>query len=608
MSKKYSSRATKIVLASLLATSATVPALVSAEVGGTVTRTGEAVTTSEAADTINFTITDDKNMLSRYIKGPGTLVEIKGQKYISLTIDEATLAMITEFTVDGKSVITDTPVGKKVAIPVNENLDAVQGNIKLYVAAIGRDVAADFTLTPVKSGTEQPTQPTTPAKPEAAPAPLKYVAYNEVPDGEYKVSFDAYSAKTGEGNYTSITRHLEDEAILVVKEGKYFLQIQATEASNSMIAEYYVKSEGEFVKLEALTGSTEQYPHAVQIPLKSLNEITDAKLLVVAKDEEGKVIHQMPYEFGIAIDKGQALPQIMPTYVYKDGETSLSTMHDKYLTASSNVELNKDGKYEVDLTFPEGQHIVGFEFDGKTVANPVNTNDEKGNIVSVYTVTVDDISKIYTATVDLHVKSVIAGKPFEYKSVYDVQVQFGGKQNPFNDVVNSYAYSNIINLYNKGIFLKDKSFNPTNELPRAHFALMMARAFELEVPETTVFTDIASRSEEERNAVKALNNYGIINGATATTFNPEGKIKRYEAALMINRMLEKQGIKAEEGLTSNFTDLASMTSDAKEAIAHLASLSIVNGKGNNKFDPSGQLTRQEMAIILDKTLKLIEKQ
>lgn len=464
---------------------------------------------------------------------------------------------------------------------------------------------------PTLASAEQPTQPSTPTKPEAAPAPLKYLAYNEVLDGEYNVTFDAYNAKTNVGNYRPITGQLDKAAKLVVKDGKYFLEISEIDRKNdageteSWIKEYQVLVDGEYVTAETVEGALGEYPHVVSLPLESLNDLTTAKLHVVAESFNMDTW----YDFKIAINKGQNLPQLYPTYVYKDGTNEKSIMQDLYLSSTTKVEVTKDGKYEVDLMFPQGQYITGLEFDGQTVAvtesyeekKTTSNGNEVINTVKIYTVEVDDISEIYTATFDLDV-------PGFYKTSHHAQIQFGGKQNPFKDAVKSYAYSNIVSLYSKGIFLENTSFNPTDELPRAHFALMMARAFELEVPETTVFTDISSRSEEEKTAIKALNNYGIINGATATTFNPNGNIKRYEAALMINRMLEKQGIKADEGLTSNFTDIASMSSDSKAAITHLASLGIINGKGNNKFDPSGQLTRQEMAKILDNTLKLIEKQ
>jgi len=476
-------------------------------------------------------------------------------------------------------------------------------------AEVGGDItrSGEVTLTPEKQagGETAPSTPV-PVEPEVKPAALKYLKYETVADGEYEVTIDFIDPDTGLGGYKDMERHIEKTAKLVVKEGKYSLQIKATKGSNSLITRYYITTaDGQQIDLPSVSGSQDEYPHVINVPVDSINDITELSVWVYY-ETGGKVIIDKSYPFGIKVDKGQDLPQLYPTYVYKDGTNDKSTMQDTYLSSTSVVELNENGKYEVELTFPQGQYLEDFRFEGQTVAlteSYTETVNGKENIIKIYNVEVDDISKIYSSDMIITVPFIPGYDNQEYK----VQIQFGGKANPFTDAVKSFAYSNIVSLYNKGIFVEGKKFNPTDKLRRAHFALMMAKAFELEVPKTTKFTDIGSLNEPTQNAIKALNNYGIINGATDTTFNPNGNIKRYQAALMIDKMLEKQGIVANDGLTASFTDLSNMNERSKAAIAHLSSLDIINGKGNNKFDPTGDLTRQDMAIILDKTLKLIEK-
>ena len=439
--------------------------------------------------------------------------------------------------------------------------------------------------------------------------PLKYIqnaaANKVVADGVYNIDIELYD-KNGNPGYKAMQTHIKNTGKLVVRKGKYFIQFEASEASASMIKGYYAYETYDAEKSDLTVVS--ESPTVVEIPVDSLESISKAGVWVYAKYPGGE--HSQVYQFGIGIKDAANLnlPSAAPVFVYKDESTELSIMNGKYLSVTSSVSVNENGKYDVGLTFPEGQHVQEFIFEGQTIANPVNTTDDKGNTVSVYTVEVDNPIGLYDATVDLHVKSTINGQPFEYKEVYDIQIQIGGKQNPFKDITKSYAYKNVVSLYNKGIFVSAEKFNPKNDLPRGHLALMLNRAFDLEVPATTVFTDISKQTKEVQDAVKALNAYGIIKGATATTFNPTGSIKRFEAALMIDRLLAKQGIVAEKGLTSTFTDVKKLTAEAQSSIAHLAKLGVVNGKGYNKFDPNAVLTRQEMAVILDKALKLIEKQ
>ena len=439
--------------------------------------------------------------------------------------------------------------------------------------------------------------------------PLKYVKEAEAnkvyADGVYDVNLELYDLE-GKPNYESMLRHINGEGKLAVRDGKFYIQYQATPASATIIKGYYAyDKEGKQSDLEVVS---ETQPQVVEIPLETLDGYSDAGVWVYAAHPGG--VHDNVYKFGIGIKDAanMKLKTAAPVYVYKDGSDELSIMNGKYLSVTSSVSVNENSKYDVELTFPEGQHVEEFVFEGQTVSNPVNTTDDKGNTVSVYTVEVDSPMGLYDATVDLNVKSTINGQPFTYQEVYDIQIQVGGKQNPFQDVQNSYAYKNIVSLYNKGIFAEAPKFNPKRDLPRGHLALMFSRAFDLEVPETTEFKDLVNQTEEVQNAVKALNAYEIIKGKSATKFDPTGSIKRYEAALMIDRLLAKQGIVAEEGLTSPFTDVNKLKDEAKASIAHLSKLGVVNGKGNNKFDPNAVLTRQEMAVILDKALKLIEKQ
>lgn len=70
MSMTKKSKVTKAVLASLVATSAIVPAIaVNAEVGGEVTRTVE-TTSAAVTKTIDFKVEDTTGHLGNYIKGP----------------------------------------------------------------------------------------------------------------------------------------------------------------------------------------------------------------------------------------------------------------------------------------------------------------------------------------------------------------------------------------------------------------------------------------------------------------------------------------------------------------------------------------------------------
>lgn len=613
-----------MIMASLLATSAIVPALAaSAEVGGDITRSGEAVTTSVEATpisaeegipvvvgTLSYTVEDPSGMIATYLGEEAPVVQVDGQNYLVIELPALAANIASSVTVNEENILEVSEDGVYLNIPLTEDLEPVTATV---VTAFGTSM--DVTLTPVEfteaetgtdeEGTDEETDED--SEDSSDVAPLKYLTgeYGVIADGEYEgVEIDFVNLETEETGWDAMARHLQPTATLVVEDGEYFLDIQATEDSNSMIINYYLLDDPE-TTLESIEGSKDEYPHTVRVPLVDINGYTEMAVHVYAEIPGMPEPMDKPYPFGIMVKPGQALTELIDTYVYKDKSNELSIMNGKYLSDVSTVTLTEDGNYSIDVIFPQNQYVVDFIFDGKTVAASSTGEDENGNEVGIYTVEVEDLSKIYTATVDLNVQ---AG-PVNYQEKYDVQIQFGGEKNPFGDIAKNWdwAYSHVVSLYNKGIFKAADKFNPGNNLERGHFALMLARAFDLEAPANTPFTDLRS-DVEEQTAIKALNNYGIINGKSATTFAPADKILRYEAALMINRLLNKYDIEVNGENLRGFNDIDKVSNEANEAIVNLASLDIIGGKGDGKFDPNGTLTRAEMAKILDNALKLIEKQ
>jgi heme-binding NEAT domain protein len=589
------SKATKAVIASLLATSAIVPAMA-------VSAADAPTTTTTAAKTIDFKVEDTTGMLANYIKGPGTLVEMQGKQFIEVPVSDAVLAMLTSAKVDGTSIIQEYAGKKHVYVPVTAEYAPVK--IELELSVMGTAMKSTATLTPDKASIKggETTAETKPAEKLFTQGK----EYTSVADGTYGVKWDAYKGNVG--NYTAITGQLSPDAKLVVKDGKYYVEISTIAKSNHFIKTITVEGK----EAEVVSGTAKEGD--VRVLRFEIDAIGDLHAAKIDLDAAGRA---MSHEFGFAIEtadlelpkaevKEEVKPaptpvtsQTMPVYVYKDGTNELSIMQGKYLADTVTVTATEGG-YDVDITFPEGQHLNEFTVEGASVA--LKSEEVVGaNTVKIYTISVDDLSKIYTADADLTVK--LNGEIL-YEQVHTVQLQFGKKvsENPFSDIASDQHKDYILNLYAKGIFKADDKFNPKNPLKRYQFALMLNRALDLDVPATTNFKDITNLDAETQSAIKALNAYGIINGTSATTFGAGDGIKRQHAALMIYRVLEKNGYKA-TGATANFTDLPKDAETAK-AIAELNALGIMTGY-NGKVDPNGVLTRSQMAKIVNNALEAL---
>ena len=84
----------------------------------------------------------------------------------------------------------------------------------------------------------------------------------------------------------------------------------------------------------------------------------------------------------------------------------------------------------------------------------------------------------------------------------------------------------------------------------------------------------------------------LMNGIASDRFDPEGSMTR---AMLVTVLWRYAG--SPKGGTNRFTDVAS-GQWYTEAVAWAAANGVVNGVGNNRFDPEGKITREQMAAIL----------
>lgn len=176
----------------------------------------------------------------------------------------------------------------------------------------------------------------------------------------------------------------------------------------------------------------------------------------------------------------------------------------------------------------------------------------------------------------------------------------------FPDINKTFSKTDIEQLANRHIVYGGSNgyFYPNRSITRAELAVMIARAMDLQATRNTSFKDVKGKWYED--AVQAVYEAGIVQGKNKTTFAPNQYVTRQEAAAMMARALrfEKSSIAGPKSVT--FMDVKSISSFALEDIALLSSLNIMTGNKKGYFNPNQQLTRAEMAKILNGTLKQID--
>ncbi|AHV95165.1 S8 family serine peptidase [Paenibacillus sabinae] len=116
------------------------------------------------------------------------------------------------------------------------------------------------------------------------------------------------------------------------------------------------------------------------------------------------------------------------------------------------------------------------------------------------------------------------------------------------------------------------------------------------VSRPVTFTDIAT--SPAASDITALANKLIFKGTSATTFSPKNNLTRAEFTAILVRAL---GLRTDAAAT--FTDVKATDWYAAD-VAAATKAGLILGVGGGKFAPKANVSRQEVAVILDRAVKL----
>lgn len=182
--------------------------------------------------------------------------------------------------------------------------------------------------------------------------------------------------------------------------------------------------------------------------------------------------------------------------------------------------------------------------------------------------------------------------------------------NQFTDVSGSYKWAaNSVDFMYMNDIIKGnntknpKLFGPGAKMTRAMLVTVLYRA----AGEPTV-TGITNKFTDNKqgqyyyNAVLWASNMGIVNGATATTFDPNGNVTREQIAAILYRY---EGSPTVTGSLSGYLDQAQVSSFAVTAMQWAVGTGIITGVtsgGRTTLSAKGNATRAQVAVMLHRFL------
>ncbi|MER1998295.1 MAG: DUF4430 domain-containing protein [Lysinibacillus sp.] len=293
---------------------------------------------------------------------------------------------------------------------------------------------------------------------------------------------------------------------------------------------------------------------ALTIPVENATIAADEKLTVKVEEQEGKIT----FAIQVVNEKGEAKP-----FTLSSGYAKLTFS----INATNEVAVANGKVQATPIAAGNGEIVILKEGNGELKAVP--------HII------VDGKATVFTKTGGTFVTST--------------------EQVTFNDIANLSNKDEVTYLANRYVIKgSNGNFMPQSKITRGQFAMMIARALDLQAVGENPFTDTVGKEYEQ--AITALFEAGITTGQTATTFNPKGYVTRQQAAAFMARVLAY--VEKKPAVTSEVTykDSAQINATFKQDIALLAQLNIMSGKPDGSFNPRGSLTRAQMAKILKRTL------
>jgi len=187
--------------------------------------------------------------------------------------------------------------------------------------------------------------------------------------------------------------------------------------------------------------------------------------------------------------------------------------------------------------------------------------------------------------------------PTTQKPVTDIKPE----QKGFNDVSDThYAFDAINSLVNKGILsgVGNDKFEPDREVKREEFAHMLCKAFNFASNAEVAFEDVPEDAWYY-DSIKACFGAGIVKGADESHFGVGLSLTRQDACVMIYRIIADKA----QYSSSQYADRAAVAEYAVEAVDALSAMQVINGMGNNCFEPTTTLTRAQAATIIYKVVE-----
>ncbi|MHC1693988.1 MAG: S-layer homology domain-containing protein [Eubacteriales bacterium] len=288
-----------------------------------------------------------------------------------------------------------------------------------------------------------------------------------------------------------------------------------------------------------------------------------------------------------------------------DVQLSATRVDNTKLSGDAKAAIGNRPAYDFKALYGSGKSVTDFGKGSVSVEIPYTL--QKGELAgNVYAVFVDTNGKVtYLTDSSYNAKRGTVVFSTSHFSTYGVAYKDSFN---FIDIADHWAKDDILFVANRGLMTGTSAttFSPDGSMTRGMFVKDIGRLANADISDyrQSSFTDVKADSYYMGYIEWGVKN-NILVGIGGGKFDPDGFVTREQMAVIMDRYAAAIGFKLPEVHTQNvFADNAKIGAWAAPSVKRIQMAGIIQGKGNNLYDPQGTATRAEVSAVLSRFVEL----
>ena len=275
------------------------------------------------------------------------------------------------------------------------------------------------------------------------------------------------------------------------------------------------------------------------------------------------------------------------------------------LTGNAKAVIGSRPVFDLKVNYGSGKEVTHFGAGSVSVAIPytLGAGEVAGGVYAVYVDGSGNVQWMDSSVYDAENRLLRFNT--SHFSIYGI-----GYKAPaaFADTQGHWAKDDIQFVVDRGLMngASATAFDPNGAVTRGMFVATLGRLAGADVSgyATSSFTDVGADAYYMGYVEWAVEK-GIVGGTSATTFAPDDAVTREQMAVMMANYARAAGISLPKVHTENtFADGADISEGAREAVKAMQMAGVLAGRDGNRFDPQGTATRAQAAAALHRFMEV----